>query len=133
MIRGRIRTPKKLDSSCETVRGVVSKTPLGKEVEDIVVSAMPASKVHGRTPFTPAQLKEAIVCDYCHKSIHAPKMGFFVDGMPLHGRCIVDRALLECAGDLKKAAQLYDLPLKALEKRAVILMSKGKQPVKANA
>ncbi len=133
MIRGKIRTPKKLDSSCETVRGVVSKTPVGNLQEDLIISASPSSVVHGRTPFTPAQLKEGIVCDHCHKSIQAPKMGYFVTGLPLHGRCIVDRALLECAGDLKKAAQLYDLSLKPLEKRAAILMSKGKLPVKANA
>lgn len=133
MIRGKIRTPKKLDSSCETVRGVVSKTPVGNMQEDLIVSASPSSVVHGRTPFTPAQLKEGHICDHCHKPIQAPKMGYFVTGLPLHGRCIVDRALLECAGDLKKAAQLYDLPLKPLEKRAVILMNKGKLPVKANA
>jgi len=133
MIRGKIRTPKKLDSSCETVRGVVSKTPVGNLQEDLTVSALPVLKVHSRTPFTPAQLKEGIVCDHCHKLIQAPKMGYFVTGLPMHGRCIVDRALLECAGDLKKAAQLYDLPLKPLEKRAVILMSKGKLPVKADA
>jgi len=133
MIRGKIRTPKKLDSSCETVRGVVSKTPVGNLQEDLIVSALPVSKVHSRTPFTPAQLKEGIVCDHCHKLIQAPKMGYFVTGLPMHGRCIVDRALLECAGDLNKAAQLYDLPLKPLEKRTAILMSKGKLPVKANA
>jgi len=133
-IRGRIRTPKKVDSTCESVRGVISKTPFGKEVEDIVVSALPASNVHSRTPFTPAQLKEGgIICDHCQKPIKAPKMGYWMENLAFHSKCLVDRALLECGGDMQRAAQLYGLPMKALEKRVSVLQNTGKLPVKANA
>jgi len=61
---------------------------------------------------------KGIVCDLCHRPIKAPKMGYFVDGQPLHVRCLVDRALLECGGDLQRAAKAYDLPLQALEEES---------------
>lgn len=96
------------------------------------ITAPAITPVKSRTPFTPAQLHEGIVCDLCHRPIRSPKMGYFVDGQPLHGRCLVDRALLECGGDLQRAAKVYDLPLKALEKRAAILQSKGRLPKESN-
>ncbi len=131
-VRGSIRHHAPKDDTCETVRGQITKTPAGNLQEDIIVSASPSSVVHGRTPFTPAQQQEGIVCDLCNRIIKAPKMGYFVDGQPLHGRCLVDRALLECCGDLQRAAKAYGLPLKALEKRVSVLKNKGKLPKESN-
>jgi len=122
-----------LRASSLPVRGTVTVDAFGRPQEDITVPAGPATKVHSRTPFTPAQLKEGIVCDHCQKPIKAPKMGYWVDGQSWHSRCLVDRAILSSCGDLQRASKEWDLPMKALEKRVSVLQNTGKLPLKANA
>jgi hypothetical protein len=119
-------------SDGQPIRGQVLERSTGRVIEvETIITPAPVP-VKSRTPFTPVQLHEGIVCDLCHRPIRSPKMGYFLDGQPLHGRCLVDRALLECGGDLQRAAKVYDLPLKALEKRAAILQSKGRLPKESN-
>ena len=89
-IRGRIgQHAGSKDDTCESVRGQVTVDAFGWPQEDLTVPTGPAPKVHSRTPFTSAQLKEGIVCDHCQKPIKAPKMGYWVDGQSWHSRSAV--------------------------------------------
>jgi hypothetical protein len=65
-------------------------------------------------------MQEGHICQHCHKPIRAPQVAFWVDGhiIPMHRPCLVDTAIMEAGGDLKKASQTWDIPLQALEKRA---------------
>ncbi len=121
---------KPLEKDGQTIQGEVQVQPTGRKIQvQTITTPAPVGVVkHTRTPLSPIEMQEGHICQYCHRPIKAPQVGFWIDGhiIPMHRPCLVDKAIMEAGGDLEKASQTWDIPLQALEKRAAILRQHGK-------
>lgn len=112
------------DSMCQTVRGEVTKTPAGNEVETIVT---PSPVKHSVRPLA---TREVIGnCKYCGNPLREkPQLNIMLDERDrYHSTCILTKIIMESDGDLQAAAEQYGVPLEPLQKRVLKLKELGKQ------
>ncbi len=112
------------NSTCQTIRGEVTKTPAGNEVETIVVPCPLKPRVR------PLVAREVIGnCKYCgHPLREKPQLNVMLDERDRHhSSCILTKIIMESDGDLVSAAAEYGVPLQALQTRVLKLRDLGKE------
>jgi len=107
-----------------SIRGHAQEQPSGRstQTETIIVPA----PVHSVRPLVAREIIGN--CRYCqHPLRENPKLNVMVNEKDrLHSTCFLTKIILESDGDLQAASHLWNIPLEALQQRAIRLVELGK-------